>query len=202
MSRYLPLPPSSLPPEVRSLGEHIASNLEQRFGPNDSLITYKDFHDGLLGPFPIIIASREIGQKLLEVFPAFTELGEFPADAKETAILTAGARFQCDYERYAHKRLGIVQAGLTQEQVDRLAMGEKPEGLSEEADVNFDVVSYLANTPGPLPKELFEAAEERFGKDGTLLLIHYVGIVSALSCVFGMFMGSELTNRSIAICVC
>lgn len=176
MSRFPPTPHDKLPEDLKPYSQDFEDHLVPRFGPNGELMTYRDEHGAIIGPFPILMHSKEVGRGLGEAMKAFPTLGKIPEDAKEVAILTVGARFECAYERYAHKLHGTKLAGLTQEQVDKLAVGQKPEGLSAEASLAYDATHYLVNTPGPLPQNLFDACDKMFGRSGTLVLIHYTAM--------------------------
>lgn len=112
---------------------------------------------------------------------AFGELKGFPADARETAILTIGARYQAAFELYAHKNVAVNSNLLSQEQADLIATGKKPTDLNENCSTTYDVVYHLGNNPGPLPKSLFDQSVKAFGKEGTLLLTHYTGIYAYTS---------------------
>ena len=67
-------------------------------------------------------------------------------------------------------------AGLTHEQCAATKAGKKPEGLSSAAAASYDASYHLANKPGPLPKDLYDRCVQELGKEGTLLLTHYVAM--------------------------
>lgn len=176
MSRFPPIPHDQQPDDTKPYSQYFEDGLEDIFGPSGHLMKYRDENNAIIGPWPIIIASKQVGRQYMNIFDKLSTLGQIPEDAREVAILTVGARFEADYERYAHKLHGMKLAGLSQEQVDLLAIGKRPEGLSKAADLAYDASNHLANVPGPLPQHLFDACESTFGRDGTLLLIHYTAL--------------------------
>lgn len=133
------------------------------------------------GPFPILISSKQIGAQFIALNKSFRELEGFPADAREVAILTIGARYQAAFELYAHKSIAVNSKLLSQQQADLISMGKKPDDLNENCSLTYDAAYHLGNVPGPLPKELFDRCVKAFGKDGTLLLSHYTGIYAYTS---------------------
>ena len=151
--------------------------------PESSPFTYQRASDGaLVGPYPAFFAAPEVGEHAVGLFGKLGRIPGFPADAKETAILTVGARYEAAYELYAHKNVAIKKAGMSKDVVEAIAKGEKPKGLNEGCDVAFDAASYLVSKPGPLPKELWDRSLKAFGKEGTVALVHYVGAY-AYTCV-------------------
>jgi 4-carboxymuconolactone decarboxylase len=64
---------------------------------------------------------------------------------------------------------------LTKDLADAIAAGKKPDGLTADCALAYDVAKYLCGTPGPLPESLWDASVKAFGKDTTLALVTYVG---------------------------
>ncbi|KAI5368316.1 hypothetical protein Slin14017_G033520 [Septoria linicola] len=186
MSRFPPVPHDQQPDDTKPYSQYFEDGIEELFGPSGQLMKYRDENNAIIGPWPIIIASKQVGRQLMSIFEHLPSLGKIPEDVKEIAILIVGARFEADYERYGHKLHGMKRAGLTQEQVDLLAVGKRPAGLSEAANLAYDATHHLAYIPGPLPQHLFDACERSFGRDGTLLLVHY----TALYCYMCVLMNA------------
>ncbi|CZT18856.1 uncharacterized protein RCC_04701 [Ramularia collo-cygni] len=181
-ARFPPTPTCHLPNEYKSYGKDLDDIIGKAFGENGKLMTYKDDKDALLGPFPILIASKQIGTQYMALNKSFGALEGLPPDAREVAILTIGARYQAAFELYAHSSLAVNSNLLTQTQVDLISSGKKPEDLNEKCSVTYDAVQHLANVPGPLSKELFDRCVQAFGKEGTVLLAHYAGTY-AYTCI-------------------
>lgn len=63
-----------------------------------------------------------------------------------------------------------------------MATGQKPTDLSSAEATAFDATISLVRNPGPLPRELWHACVNEFGRSGALALVHYVGLY-AYTCV-------------------
>ena len=183
--RLPPVKADELPPSEKAAAESLANLAGSIFGaPESSPFIYKRPSDGaLVGPFPFFLAAPEAGEYTMGLYPKLAGIPGLPPDAKEVAILTVGAKFRSAYELYAHINVAKKKVGMEAGIVDAIARGEKPEGLNEGCSVAFDVTSYLAGTPGPLPRELWERSLKAFGKEGTVALVHYVGVYAYTSIV-------------------
>ncbi|EME47662.1 hypothetical protein DOTSEDRAFT_21426 [Dothistroma septosporum NZE10] len=185
--RYPPLPASQQPKEYEPFAQELENMTSKTFGGNGSIssgspMTYRDDNGGLIGPFPVVTASKEVGAALMDVYKKFSSLGSIPNDAKEVAILVTGAKFDCAYEQYAHHHIALKQAGLSEEQTQAIRRREKPQGLSQAAGVTYECAKHLVEIPGPLPQKMYDEWVKVLGsKDNVLLCIHYVGIYSYLS---------------------
>ena len=96
-----------------------------------------------------------------------------PTSLKEIVILATAREIGSQYEFQAHARLAR-QAGVPDDVIRSLALGEDPDGLSDDERV---AVSYtrellqMRRISGPV----FEAAVERFGRRGVVELSVIVG---------------------------
>lgn len=118
-------------------------------------------------------------------FGAAVALGQnpnFPPSAKEAVILTTGALFNCQYERYAHENVAEKTGALSAAHVEDLAQGRKPADAGDAVSTAYDVTMGLVETKGPLDEALFQRAQKQFGDDGALALIHYAGLY-AYTCI-------------------
>ncbi|CAK4032645.1 Hypothetical predicted protein [Lecanosticta acicola] len=175
--RFPPTLASQHPPETQSYAQRAEDNVFKAFGENGSLITYQHPNGGLIGPFPIIIASKEIGESVLAAPQTLAKLSTIPDDAKEVAILVVGAKFDCAYEQYAHRNIATKKSLLTEQQCADIRAQRKPEGLSEAASVTYDAAFHLANQKGPLPTGVFKEWVKALGsKESMLVMTHYIGI--------------------------
>lgn len=121
------------------------------------------------------MAAPRIGKLGMQLVYSIGEL-PLPADAKETAILACGGHFQAAYELYAHEAVATGAGVLSKEQIHAIKQDEKPKDLNESCSLAFDVAKQLCGTPGPLPQEHWDKCVKAFGKEGTLALVHYVGL--------------------------
>lgn len=136
----------------------------------------------MLGLFTPLLETPSLGKAFFDVT---IELGKLPglnATARETVILATGSFYQSSYEIYAHERVALEKSNLTREQIDLIKHGKKPEDLDSGSSVAFDAAIQLTAKPGPLSDETYERLVKEFGKQGTLAVLHYVGVY-AYTCV-------------------
>lgn len=178
-TRFPPTPTAQLPQEYQEYSAPLNTICKRLFGENGSTIIYKDQNGGLGGPFPILIASKEIGRDVNALLnTSFKKFPPLSLEVKEVVILSAAGHHQAAYEMYAHGEIAKKRVGLSEEQIGAVCEGRKPEGLSEAAGVAFELAQYLVRVPGALPDELYMRAVEVLGKESMLLVVHYVAIYS------------------------
>ena len=182
--RLPPVKRSDLPEPEQQAFDSLASLAGNLFGPpaQSPFIYKRQSDDAFVGPFPLFLAAPEAGEHTMALYGKLGGIPGLPADAKETAILTVGAHYKAAYELYAHVNVATKKVGMDKVEVEAIASGTKPVGLNEECSVAYDVAEYLASTPGPLPKALWDRSMEAFGKTGTVALLHYVGAY-AYTCI-------------------
>lgn len=150
------------------------------FGQAGGSFVFQEADGSYNGPLPFFAYLPSAGRSLFAQMSAIGKL-PIPPDAREVAILTTGAHFKAGYETYSHIPQAVHLAGLSQEQAEALAVGKKPEGLSKEGDVTWDMASYLVSTPGPLPQGIWERAVGVLGKEIVVGLLHYIGFYAYVS---------------------
>ncbi len=96
-----------------------------------------------------------------------------PTTLKEIVILASAREIGSQYEFQAHARLGR-QAGVPDDVIRSLALGEDPEGLSDGERVALSFSRELLQG-GSISEPVFEAAMERFGRQGVVELTVIVG---------------------------
>ncbi|KAK0789328.1 hypothetical protein LTR91_023591 [Friedmanniomyces endolithicus] len=165
MSRLPPLPRSDLPPAAQQTHDTISSFFAS--SPLGTAFAYKrPTDDALIGPMPFYLASPDIGQDVMGLVGKAAALPGLSLEARETAILADGGQ---DYE---------VGGGAGR----LIAGGEKPKDLDEESGVAFDVATYLSSKPGALPQEMWNRSVRVLGREGTVALVHFVGLY-AYTCI-------------------
>ena len=164
--------------------DNFSNMADEMFGKKDDcpFIIKRPSDSAMVGPFPFFYEQHEAGEYILGIFNKIAMIPGFPADAKEVAILVTGAKYQAVYETYAHTNVATKKVGMSQDVVDTIVKGEKPEGLNEQCDIAYDTAHYLVSTPGPLPQELWDKCISVLGREATIALVHYVGAY-AYTCI-------------------
>src|SRR3954467_565621 len=115
MSR-LPLPTrDALPPEGQQVWDSITAS-------RGSIVTDEG---ALMGPFNAWVTAPGIGARLAEPGAARRFGASIERRLLEVAIITVGARWQAEFEWWAHSRMAL-QHGVSQEAVDAIARGTTP----------------------------------------------------------------------------
>lgn len=96
-----------------------------------------------------------------------------PTEAKETTTLAVAAHYGAQGETAF---ISSQIKALTPEQVSAIIEGKKPEHLTRAGSAAYDAVTYLVAVPGSLPQKDWEECVEALGRDGTIGIIHLVGM--------------------------
>jgi 4-carboxymuconolactone decarboxylase len=198
--RFPPIEPSELAPEQKEAYDHMSTVASKSFGsayvPSSSTqpimqshtrnrFTYKIPSGAFIGPFSPLLCTPSLCKPYFDLVTALSSLSGLPASARETAILVTGSHFQSSYEIYAHERVAASSTSLTKAQISSIKKGKKPEGLDKEAGLAFEATVELLGMEGKkggLGKERWQELRGTFGEEGTLMLVHYVGLY-AYTCV-------------------
>jgi AhpD family alkylhydroperoxidase len=112
--------PADLDAEQRSLYDRIASG-RRATGPQAFALTDDDGR--LHGPFNAMLVSPEIGGPLQEVGAAIRYRSALSHREREIAILEVAVLRRCEFEWYAHERVGRA-GGLTDDELQALLRAE------------------------------------------------------------------------------
>jgi 4-carboxymuconolactone decarboxylase len=107
-----------------------------------------------------------------------------PAPIREVVILTVGVAWQADYEIYAHVAVAR-HVGLPETVIDGLRQGST-EGLGDDELAAHRFADELVRSHRVTPAT-YDAAVERFGRDGVLDMVHLVGMYLATSALLNAF---------------
>lgn len=179
--RLNPLTPDALDPERRAVHDTIV-DLMVRGQPQ---IVAQDDHGALIGPFPAMLHFPRFGIPALRFLAAIGTEARLPANVREVAILTTGARFNARYEIYAHEIMAGV-AGLSASEIATLAAGGRPADLGPEEAIAHDVADALARGH-ILPASTYARATALLGRDGVGELTFLIGGYCLISMVLNSF---------------
>lgn len=151
----------------------------------------------LIGPFNILLHFPALGAAVWSVFIALADQSTLPASVREIAILMTGARCSALYELYSHESVAL-RLGMPLAKVATIAAGQRPNDLTREESIAFDVVSVL-NRGGQIPNTTYRAAVECFGEQGVAELACTVGCYSTICSLLNSFdvalPGTELADE-------
>jgi alkylhydroperoxidase family enzyme len=139
----------------------------------------------LMGPWNPWLHEPSIGRAIWDLTLALTANSTLPDNIRQIAIRVVGARFDAAYEIYAHIAVA-EREGMTAERLSTLVADLKPNDLTREESVAFDVAHRLVRG-GTLPEPLYRLAVNTFGQHGTSELIYLVGLYSLVSTTLNGF---------------
>ena len=177
MPRCPPVQPSSLNPEQKEVYDAAYATCASMLGDR---FRWKDESGALIGPLSPLLYHPRLARLYLQFASELGRLSALPEHAREVAILATGSVFDSRYELYAHERLAAAK-GVSEAQIESVKVGKKPTGenaLDEHCELAFDVALELTEKRGVLGQESWERATRAFGREGVLVLIHYVALYS------------------------
>ena len=139
----------------------------------------------LIGPFNTILASPEIGSSFLALQASEQEHTSLSERVRQVVILTVGAVYQSDYERYAHSAVA-QKAGLPQDAIHALTQGQATDDLAPEEQVAQRFTKQLT-AEHPVDDRLYEEAVSAFGVAGIVDLIFLAGCYYTVSSLLNAF---------------
>ncbi|WBO21617.1 carboxymuconolactone decarboxylase family protein [Sphingomonas abietis] len=139
----------------------------------------------LMGPWNPWLHEPRIGGAVWELTKAMTMEATLPDPVRQIAILVTGAHFDAAYEIYAHVA-GAEKDRIEDSKLATLVSGSRPEGLSKEEGIAYDVAFALVNG-GVLPEPVYRLAVASFGQHGANELIYLVGLYALVSMTLNGF---------------
>ncbi len=139
----------------------------------------------LLGPFNTMLHSPEIADSFLALQGTERQNTTLTARVREVVILTVGAVWKCDYERYAHTAVAR-KAGLSDRAIEALVKGIQAGDLNEAENLAQRVTWHLT-AEHQLPEPLYTEAVSAFGVRGLVDLIFLAGCYETVASLLTAF---------------
>ena len=139
----------------------------------------------LIGPFNPILLSPEMGGAFLELQAVEGKATSLSPRVRQVVILTVGAVWKCDYERYAHAAVAR-RDGLSPLAIAALEQGETHEDLSDDDDVARRFTLALTDRH-EVGDALFEEARSTFQDRGIVDMIVLAGCYDLVSSLLNAF---------------
>ena len=138
----------------------------------------------LMGPFNAWVTAPSIGARLAELGAALRFESSVERRLLEVAIITVGARWQAEFEWWAHSRMAL-QHGVGQDTVDAIARGETPPMPDDERVVHEVARQLLAD--GHVDPAAYEAGRQLLGDRGIVELVTLCGYYTLVSFTLNAF---------------
>ena len=139
----------------------------------------------LIGPFNGILLSPEITNAFLALQGAEQDHTTLSQRVRQIVILTVGAVWQCDYERYAHAAVART-AGLPGDVVSALAQGRPATGLTSDEQL-AQRFTWQITVERQVDNGLYAEAEAAFGAQGIVDLLYLAGCYDTISSLLNTF---------------
>lgn len=142
-------------------------------------------HGGLAGPFNAFVTAPGTG-KYLSSLGAKVRFGtSLERRLSEIAIITTGARWQAEFEWWAHARMA-VEHGVAQSAVDAIGRGQDPGFEAADERAVYAAADQLSRT-GRLTKPVYDAAQRLLGDAAMVELVATCGYYTLISFLLNAF---------------
>jgi 4-carboxymuconolactone decarboxylase len=181
MSRLPYLRRDQLTPEGQALWDAITGIQIARIDPSQV------FTEGgeLAGPFNACVHAPETGTAALALAGVLLTATSIEPRLAEVAILTVGARWQAEFEWWAHSQMAR-SAGVPDAVIDAIGRGEEPHFEADDERVVRTIASQLALT-GRVDGDSYAAGRELLGDKGMVELVTLCGCYTMVSFLLNAF---------------
>lgn len=182
MSRLSQPTPEELSAEQRAVYDAIVGG-KRSSGPRLFELTAAD--GSLHGPFNAMLMSPELGGALQRVGEVLRYESTLPASVRELVILMVSCDWKCEFEWYAHSAVAR-HIGMPERTLDRLRAGERPDDLTDEESVAYDVCTALSRDRA-LDDDLYLRAREVYDERAVTELVFLFGYYTTLAAALNAF---------------
>ncbi|MCD2196251.1 hypothetical protein LQ327_23020 [Actinomycetospora endophytica] len=143
-----------------------------------------DDQGGLIGPFNAFVLRPGQAQGFNQWVQHDQRHSSLSATIREVVILSVGLAWDADYEIYAHVAVGRT-VGLSETVLEGLRTGST-EGFTHDEAAAYRFTDQLVRTHR-VDDAVYATAEEAFGRDGVLDMVHLIGMYLATSALLNAF---------------
>jgi 4-carboxymuconolactone decarboxylase len=146
-----------------------------------------DEQGSLIGPFNAFVTAPDTGKRLSSLGRQLRFGTSIERRLSEVAIITVGARWQAEFEWWAHARMAR-EHGVGGAVVDAISRGEEPPFGPDAADeqVVYTVARQLV-TAGQISPGAYADAQQLLGDAGMVELVSLCGYYSLISFLLNAF---------------
>src|ERR1700722_528054 len=173
--------PAELTADQRPLYENMPEGIQKNFKGFETIAE----NGALMGPWNPWLHEPKFGKPIWDLTLALSVSPALPRTVREVAILVTGAAFHSAYELYAHV-IAAERRGLSDDKLATIVAGQRPNDLTHEEGVAYDVASSLLHH-GTLPELTYRSSVQAFGVHGAAELIYLVGLYCLVSVTLNGF---------------
>jgi 4-carboxymuconolactone decarboxylase len=145
----------------------------------------KEFHDArgrdVSGPFVPLLRSPEVMSRARAMGDYLRFKSALPPKLSEFLILITAREWSQNYEWDAHARLAL-EAGVSAETVDALAQGRRPDRLTDDEAILYDLGTEIHHHKG-VSDPTYARAVKRFGEQGVIDAVGITGYYTLIAMV-------------------
>ena len=142
--------------------------------------------DGALaGPFNAFVTAPDAGRRLSALGATLRFGTSIERRLSEVAIITVGARWQAEFEWWAHAPMAR-EHGVAGAVVDAIGRGEDPPFEADDERAVYTVARQLGDA-GRLDQETYDAAHRLLGDAGMVELVSLCGYYTIVSFLLNAF---------------
>jgi 4-carboxymuconolactone decarboxylase len=142
--------------------------------------------EGLGGPFNAYVTAPGVGRRLVALGATLRFGTSIERRLTELAIITTGARWQAEFEWWAHASMAR-EHGVAGTVVDAIGRGEEPPFEADDERAVYTVARQLGDC-GRLDQEAYDAARRFLGDAGMVELISLCGYYTLVSFLLNAFV--------------
>ena len=165
-----------LGPEGQQLWDSIVS------GRGNAVLTADG---GLAGPFNALVTAPDAGRRLSALGATLRFGTSIERRLSEIAIITVGARWQAEFEWWAHAPMAR-EHGVAGPVVDAIGRGEDPPFEADDERAVYTVARQLS-AAGRVDQEAYYAAHRLLGDAGMVELVSLCGYYTLISFLLNAF---------------
>ena len=140
---------------------------------------------GLVGPFNAFVHAPSVGRHLSSLGAAVRFGTSLERRLSEVAIITVGARWQAEFEWWAHARMAR-EHGVPDTVVDAIGRGGEPPFTADDERAVYEVARQLAAT-GKVGQDAYDDGRRYLGDAGMVELVTTCGYYSMISFLLNAF---------------
>src|SRR5580693_6815159 len=140
---------------------------------------------GLAGPFNAFVHAPDVGRGLTELGATLRFGTSIDRRRSEVAIITVGARWQAEFEWWAHARMAR-EHGVPEAVVAAIGRGEDPPFAADDERTVYAVAHELADG-GQVSQATYDTARDLLGEAGMVELVSLCGYYTLISFLLNAF---------------
>jgi len=175
-----------LPAEFTEAQQTLYNNITGGKRSSQSAVnSFVNEEGGLRGPFNVMLYSPILGDAYQRLGSAIRFEGALPPELRELAILTVGAKWQAEYEWWAHEKIAR-DMGLDPVVIAGIKAGKLPKSASLEEQTVYDFACELM-AQHTVSDVRYQGAVASLGESGVAELVIILGYYTLISMTLNVF---------------